>query len=508
MKELFMVLRTKIVGITVGSIVLTVTAGLLIQRSVIRNQGIEALRGSMRTTILSAESTRRSVSQMRSERMFDDAKLKADAAKTSDYRQTSFYKTVPVVAAWNSIIEVAAKEGYEFRVAARSPRNSKNAPKPEEEQILNAIDKDRLAEYFAVNESANEIVFARPIRLTGDCLACHGDPGTSPNHNGKDALGFPMEGWREGDQHGIFLLRSKLDRVDAVVRAGMGQTIVWLLPLSVLIGLGVHLLITGITKKLSGLIEAISESSAQVTSAVVQISESSQGLAQGASEQSASLEETSSASEEITIMTKKNAEHSRTASEEMARVDQQVKDSNLALDQMASSMSDIKTSSGKISKIIKIIDEIAFQTNILALNAAVEAARAGASGAGFAVVADEVRNLAQRSAQAAKDTAPLIEDSIARSNEGSLKLEQVVRVIHSISDSAGKVKVLVDQVNSGSREQSRGIEQVSNSIQQMNVVTQSNAASSEENAAASQQLAAQAESMKAIARDLRVLVEG
>jgi len=503
-----MVLGTKIVLVAVGSVFVTAAAGLLIQRSVIRRQGIEQTRDTMRVTILDAENIRRSMSAMRNARMFDDARLKADAAGAPDYKQTNLYRTVPVVAAWDAITDVANKEGYEFRVPARNPRNPKNTPRPEEERILSLMENDKLPEYFEVDEKANEVVYARPILLSTDCLVCHGDSANSPSKDGKDMLGFRMEGWHDGDRHGAFLLHSKLDRVDAVAKAGMEQTTLWLLPLSILVGLAVYFLISRISNRLRALIQSISESSRQVTSAVAQISASSQSLAQGASEQSSSLEETSSASEEITSMTRKNADNSRSAAEEMDKVDRRVKDSNAVLGEMAASMNDIRESGGKIAKIIKVIDEIAFQTNILALNAAVEAARAGEAGAGFAVVADEVRSLAHRSAQAAKDTAPLIEDSIAKSNEGSSKLEQVAAVIHAITESAAKVKILVDEVNLGSREQARGIEQVSSAIRQMSEVTQSNAASSEESAAASQELAAQAESMNSIAEELRVVVEG
>jgi methyl-accepting chemotaxis protein/methyl-accepting chemotaxis protein-1 (serine sensor receptor) len=252
----------------------------------------------------------------------------------------------------------------------------------------------------------------------------------------------------------------------------------------------------------------VAESSAQVTSAAAQISTQSQAMAQGATEQVASLEETSAATEQINSMTRKNADNSRLAAEEMEGVDRRVKDSNGALDEMIRSMGDIKDSSGKIAKIIKVIDEISFQTNILALNAAVEAARAGEMGAGFAVVADEVRNLALRSAQAAKDTAALIEESLAKSNAGSVKLEQVVVVFRGISESSAKVKVLVDQVNLGSQEQRRGLDQVLKAIQQMDQVTQSSAANSEESAATSEELAAQAESMNGIAVRLKKVVEG
>jgi methyl-accepting chemotaxis protein len=218
-----MKLGTKIVVLAVGSLFVTAAAALLIERSVIRRQGIEQIRDTMRATILSAESTRGEVAAMRGARIFDDGKLKAEVAGVSDYKKTRIYRTVPVVAAWESIASVAADEGYEFRIPAHNPRNSNNAPRPDEEHILGALENTQLAEFFEVDDKANEVRYARPIVLSADCLLCHGDPSGSASKNGKDLLGFRMEGWRAGDRHGVFLLRSKLDRVDGVVRAGCGK---------------------------------------------------------------------------------------------------------------------------------------------------------------------------------------------------------------------------------------------------------------------------------------------
>jgi methyl-accepting chemotaxis protein len=503
-----MKLGTKIVSLAVGSVFATALAGLAIQRSVIRREGIAMIEDTMRATLLGAENTRQSVSAMRALGIFDDAKLKAGIAGASDYRQTSLYTTVPVVAAWNSIVDVAKKEDYEFRVPARNPRNPKNQPSAEEDHILGLMASDRIHEYFQVNEAAGELVYARPIVLGSECMVCHGEPSTSASGDGKDLIGFRMEGWHVGDLHGMFLLRAKMNRVDAVVRAGMLQTMEWLLPLSVLIGIGVYFLVSKIAKSLSEITQAVTDSSAQVTSAAAQISSQSQAMAQGATEQVASLEETAAATEEIGGMTRKNADNSRMAAEEMQAVDLRVADSNVALGEMIASMNEIKDSSAKIAKIIKVIDEISFQTNILALNAAVEAARAGEMGAGFAVVADEVRSLALRSAQAAKDTATLIEDSLQKSNVGGAKLEQVVQVFRGIGESAAKVKVLVDQVKVGSEEQRRGLDQVLAAIHQMDQMTQASAANSEESAATSEELAAQAESMNQIALQLRAVMAG
>ena len=205
-------------------------------------------------------------------------------------------------------------------------------------------------------------------------------------------------------------------------------------------------------------------------------------------------------------MTRQNAENSQNAATLMTDVDAQVRSSNETLAEMVTSMGAIQESSQQVSRIIKTIDEIAFQTNILALNAAVEAARAGEAGMGFAVVADEVRSLAQRSAQAARDTASLIEASITKTQDGSARVEQVAHSINTITKSVGQVKGLVDEVSLASRQQSQGIEQVAQAIAQMEKVTQTTAATSEESAAAAEELSASAETAMDIVRQLEALV--
>lgn len=268
----------------------------------------------------------------------------------------------------------------------------------------------------------------------------------------------------------------------------------------------VLMVVRATSRRLGEVAGELGRCSVQLVSAASQIASSSQGVAQGASEQAATIEETSASTEEITAMTRKSADGSREAAELMEETSQVVVEANRTLEKMEASMREISTSSSSIGKIIKVIDEIAFQTGILALNAAVEAARAGDSGMGFAVVADEVRNLAQRSADAAKDTARLIEESISKSNEGCSRLQQVSKAIHAITGKADQVKQLVEQVSTGSAEQARGVDQIAQAINQMEKVTQASAASAEETASAGEELNAQANTLRQVASELEQLV--
>jgi methyl-accepting chemotaxis protein/methyl-accepting chemotaxis protein-1 (serine sensor receptor) len=252
----------------------------------------------------------------------------------------------------------------------------------------------------------------------------------------------------------------------------------------------------GIEYALSTAVDRFRDAANQVGNAAQQASKASTVLSQGASDYAAANTETSAACNEILSITERNAENSRSSAKVMGEVGQHIDEANSRLVEMQGSMRAIDESSQSISKIMKVIDEIAFQTNILALNAAVEAARAGEAGLGFAVVADEVRNLAQRCAQAARDTAGLIEESISRSHEGDTKLTTMTASIEAITASAKSVREMVDQVKVGSEEQARGVNEITRGVHQMERSTQQFAASAEETAAVSEELLAQVESMR------------
>lgn len=254
--------------------------------------------------------------------------------------------------------------------------------------------------------------------------------------------------------------------------------------------------------------EGLHISAGRVEKASDTIGEAGRILADGANSQAASLEETSAALEEISSVAKRNADHSALAKSKVSLARSTADEGASDIATMRTAMGDVQSASANIAKIVKAIDEIAFQTNILALNAAVEAARAGESGAGFAVVAEEVRNLASRSAQAARETASLIEDSIAKSSRGTQISDKVAVALEQIGRQIYEIDELVADIAQSSKEQSSGVSAVNSNILKLNDTTQTNAASAEESAATVEELAAQVRALNGFTETLNLAVYG
>ncbi len=324
---------------------------------------------------------------------------------------------------------------------------------------------------------------------------------TAAYHPLRGALGFPGMKW------------SVLVRVPETESLAAMMSLRWMIGVSLAVAVAV-ILFTGtlttrsITRPINRIIAGLNEGADQVNDAAAQVSSASQQLAEGASEQASSLEETSSALEQMAAMTRTNAENAKQANELSDQAKTAAQNGDQTMGQLNEAMTAINESSGQISKIIKVIEEIAFQTNLLALNAAVEAARAGEHGKGFAVVADEVRNLAQRAAQASAQITGLIENSVGKVREGTNVAGEVGKALGAIVGDVTQVCDLVNGITRASEEQAQGVDQVNTAVSQMDKVTQQNASGAEESASASEELAAQAANVKGMVDELAGLVGG
>ena len=291
---------------------------------------------------------------------------------------------------------------------------------------------------------------------------------------------------------------------------GAGKTVIAVFVFAgLLVGAGFSILLTrAIVLPVKRTIAGMEEVSEQVGTAASNISSSSKLLANGASGQAASIEQTASSLEEMSSMTKRNAKHADHTNALMLDTTKVISKASESMNRLTASMLEISKASEETSKIIRTIDEIAFQTNLLALNAAVEAARAGEVGAGFAVVADEVRNLAMRAAESAKSTADLIEKTVVAIKEGVQIVGQTDREFRETAASVHKSNELVSEIAAASQEQAQGIEQINKAVNEMDKVVQQNAANAEESASASAEMNAQSGRMKGLVNELKTLISG
>jgi len=351
-----------------------------------------------------------------------------------------------------------------------------------------------------INQTNDAIEIFQPQISTADCVRCH-------------------VGWKMGETGGttyfkfskaaLAMLEQQGQKSISMVSRRTIMTSLGAIPAVVIVfGIISWLITRKIFSVIDRTISSLREANERFMKAANQISEVSANLAEGASEQAASIEETSSSMEEMSSMTIQNADNAEQANKLMTGTRDAVTRASRSMANLTASMVEISRAGEETSKIIRTIDEIAFQTNLLALNAAVEAARAGEAGAGFAVVADEVRNLALRAAEAARNTASLIEGTVKKVMDGSELVEKTEKEFVEVSASVVKSAELVGEISAASREQALGIEQINKAVGEMDRVVQQNAANAEESAAASDGLNIQAERVKEFVTELQSLVDG
>jgi methyl-accepting chemotaxis protein len=349
---------------------------------------------------------------------------------------------------------------------------------------------------------------AKDYRATAESLATAWKNQQSLQKKGEEIAGQMQRHAREIAEHGLTQVRvSSKNAVESVAQSfvmiGLGTA------LAMIVGTLFSIVLSrSITKPINRIITELSAGAEQVASVSNQVAASSQQLAQGSGEQASNLEETSASLEEMASMTRQNADNAIKTDKLMGETKAMVLDGVNSMKSVSAAIGAIGQSAKEMAKIIKTIDEIAFQTNLLALNAAVEAARAGDAGRGFAVVAEEVRNLARRSADAAKNTASLIDDAQKNTDAGVHATAELAGSLDRIQDSALKVAALVAEITAGSRQQAQGIGQVNVAVSEMDRVVQQNAANAEESASTAEELSAQAKELHTLVVELMELVRG
>jgi len=525
----------KIAACVVAALAVSVVANTFYFANSIRTDAYDAVKNRARAVLLEAEDSRAYVAALRSSGAFDEAKLKQEFAakianapdKVAAARETSFYQTIPVMAALKIASSHAAEAGFKLRVPKEQARNKANEPDPTELELLNKIRVENLPDLFQVDSKAGVTRYLRPIKLTAECMVCHGVPADTVNKDGYDLLGTKAEGWKVGEQHGAFEILNDLAPIEASIQhkilVSFGITfIVSLLTVVFLIWFVRKIIIkplrqvrdemslaadgdfskdieiTGndeigelagtvnmVVDKMRNILKDILNQSCNVATAVGTVYSGAEQMSTGAEEVALQASTVATAGEEMAATSgdiahncQIAADASRIAVEEGGRGAVVVRDSIAVMSRIADkvrasaeTVEALGARGDQIGEIVGTIEDIADQTNLLALNAAIEAARAGEQGRGFAVVADEVRALAERTTRATREIGEMIKSIQQETRNAVFAMNEGVQEVEMGSVQAKQSELALERIIAEINNLSMQVSQIATAAEEQTATT-------------------------------------
>lgn len=550
-----MTLKMKLILTFVAASISSLIVSLWVSSSRISAQGDKNLIEKSQAILSRIEVGSQYVAQMEtldgiveeSLRLFPDGKL-------PEHQKLKILKSVPVFAAFQLGQINAEKEHYVFRVASNSPRNPKNQATSKEAEIIAKFNTDpNLQEWVEIDEQSNSVIVSRPVRINSSqgCLVCHGEPSQSPYKNGKDILGYQMEGMKDKDLRGIFQIVSSRESAQASAK----EATLYLTGLIALVtALGMGFVMWVLARSING-IKNVSQSLKFAAMHILNMSQtfesSSAELSSQSLQQSSALEQTTSSMEQISAMVTRNADHARQSEMSTSESRQTAQDGQSAIQSVDDSISEIEGSNKVFAETIersneelrsiliiieeitnktKVINDIVFQTRLLSFNASVEAARAGEHGKGFAVVAEEIGTLAKMSGDSADEISKILAKSveqvqqiirnsqtqmggIMQANKSKVEVSrekiQTARLIfQKIVDQVLKIEGLAKEISVSSGEQSRGVDEINKAMLALNEITHKNTELASQSSVGSKSLAEQVHQMEKMSEKLIQEIDG
>lgn len=464
------------------ALIIATTVGLLILVIVgynsykTRQVKTEDLFKNMNTIVRNGEEILESYAALQKQNIIDREYLLEELKEHSDVTRSKLFSAIPVVAAMNTMDKIASEQGFELRTPKFDARNPKNKALPYEREIIKYFQDTRSDSYEMVDRDLGKVIYAKPVIITESCLGCHGDPATSPTGDGKDILGYRMEGWAEGDIVGAYILTQDSEIVDSLISQNNWiSTIIAVICGLLCVLLGSQYMRFQIVKPIVKNVAHLKGLSVDILDRTVRLSGLSTEVNTGSQSQAAAIEETSAATTEIFENFQRNQEASSNSYQIVDELLGSLQESAKQLEEMKVAIDNVISSNKEIEQIAESIDSIAFQTNLLALNASVEAARAGEAGVGFAVVAEEVRNLALKASEAAKGTSEIISKATNYVDGTKGISDQIYSVFQSAEERAAKLNENNKKLSELDEEQKLRLNEIKLAMDQIGSVTMNHA---------------------------------